>query len=69
MALPQVGEIWESVMADGRLREAVVEGTAGRNVRLRFLDDNDLATVEAAALQFLPGSGWRRKRPTPTAGG
>ncbi len=61
MQIPLVGQIWGSEMANGRFRHAKVESTLenSQHIRLRFLDDGDTATVQAAALTFMPGSNWR----------
>jgi hypothetical protein len=61
MTLPSVGQTWETDWSDGRVRRAKIEVVLadGRLVRLRFLDDGDIATVEAAALAYMPGSKWR----------
>lgn len=61
MQTPLVGQIWGSEMDDGKFRRARIEALLedGQKLQLRFLDDGDSATVETAALCFLPGSKWR----------
>lgn len=52
----------------GRERSIPLQTTAfAAPENFTFLDDGDIATVEAAALQFVPGSRWRRKRSAPAA--
>ena len=57
----RVGQIWEAEWADGRLRRARIEEKLfdGSQVLLRFLDNDDVETVEAAALAHVPGSKWQ----------